>query len=184
MAAACDIGLANDSGSLYWMAANGVPCVGIYDHVQPWLRCYRFPQIKPVMSRWPVCQCHHHGSCSRAQGGRSPCKAIPAEFLLNALAECAAGDRALCNPWMAPQRPPTVRVTISGDGDRRITELCVARALSVLPQDGADERYSLDLNAGQVFAAKDLWGALTMMEMPGADTSRMKVPLRRVKPGA
>lgn len=183
MASGCDLGLANDSGSLYWMAANGIPCVGLYDHVQPWLRCYRFPQIKPVISRWPVCQCHHHGGCTRAEKGQAPCKAVPADFLLHALSDCIEGDRSLVNPWQTAEGPPSVEGTITGDGDRRATEVCLDAALRALPGQSGTVKYHLDLQAGQVFEKKDLWQSLTLMETPNADTSRMKLPLRRVQRG-
>ena len=61
----CDVGWCTDTGGLYFAAAMGIPCIGVYDHVEPWLRTKRIPNIRALSGRLPQCMCQHHSKCTR-----------------------------------------------------------------------------------------------------------------------
>lgn len=59
----CDAAVSSDTAGMYVAAAFGVPSVGFYEHVEPWLRLRRFQRTRGVSVRSDRCRCSHHGPC-------------------------------------------------------------------------------------------------------------------------
>lgn len=91
--ATCEVALSNDTGGLYLAAGMGVPTVGIYDHVAPWLRFRRFRSATAIWLRDPICNCTHHDHCPRTGEGDGrlpePCKLkLDADDVIDKVANC------------------------------------------------------------------------------------------------
>jgi len=140
MVASCDLCLSNDSGGLYVAAAAGLPCVGIYDHVPPWLRARRFPTIYSLYSRWPDCRCGHHDACTKPVDGTEPCKVFPVEEVLLALQDCEQQQGQVYSIWDHRTIPVIVPPTqaIRDVTGRSLVNVQKLRVLWELSRDVAD----------------------------------------------
>ena len=90
LAGACDVALSSDTGGMYVAASAGVPTVGLFEHVPPWLRLKRFPGTRGVLLRGEGCRCDHHGPCNKP---REECRdLLTPEFLVNQIEAVLAGE--------------------------------------------------------------------------------------------
>jgi len=90
LAGACDVALSSDTGGMYVAASAGVPTVGLFEHVPPWLRLRRFPGTRGVLLRGEGCRCDHHGPCNKP---REECRdLLTPEFIANQIEAVLAGE--------------------------------------------------------------------------------------------
>jgi hypothetical protein len=180
----CEKCLAVDSGGLYVAAAAGVPSVGIYDHVAPWLRAKRFPNIYSLYLRRPTCECRQHEDCTCPEKGEAPCKFFDPEMAIEALSLVdIAGERVWSIFGDRSVAEPEVSVRIFGNGDGRATSFSIAHALAGIPWHYGDpddgSAFSLGVKAGDLISRKDALKSLSDLSEPGFKNLDLPIDMRK-----
>lgn len=180
----CDKCLAVDSGGLYLAAAAGVPSVGIYDHVAPWLRAKRFPNIYSLYLRRPTCECRQHEDCTCPEKGEAPCKFFDPTEALECVRDAWVGGGKMASVFTDRCfDPPDLAVRIFGTGDRRATEFSLAHALAGIKwYDGAPDMgagFSLGVKAGDLISRKDALKSLSDLQEPGFKNLDLPMDMRK-----
>jgi hypothetical protein len=163
----CDLFLGNDSGGLYVAGASGIPAVGLFDHVEPWLRVPRVPNILALRLRQPECECGHHSACTRTTDPAAiPCKTgLDARLILKLLANAKRGPSRV---WGMPHGAPDLYVwagwpDIKGI-DLRGQQVAMRRALaatSLHPVPHLTEGSIILAYPPKVVTRERLWALLT-----------------------
>jgi len=170
--AACDVALSADTGSLYLAAAMGLPTVGIYEHVGPWLRIRRVPNIHDLWLRDPTCHCDHHGACTKRPDTQQyePCKLdLDPEVVLEALGRVELfRGMVYCVPERMMVDRPVFSVTRSGKAFTRGEKFIICEVMAGTNwrynYDGADVVVTIPDDAA--VTQKDLWIAMQRALMP------------------
>ena len=192
LVASCDTALACDSGGLWVAGAAGIPTVGIFDHVAPWLRTKRFPTVMGLYTRRPMCDCHQHGCCSVTQTDDSPCKFITPDDAISALISARQMSSGLSHPkhwslyWNKWIREPSVSVQITDGPNRRETEFAIRHALAGIdwhygePNDGST--FAWEVAAGDQPTREDALHSLTLLQLPGSQPPSAPTSIRLANP--
>ena len=169
--------LATDTGGLYLAAAGGKPCVGIYEHVAPWLRCRRVPNILAWYVRQNDCACDMHGPCTKVlQGGVEPCKLhLDPDLVLQAIQRANVGGSRYVDRNLHPTSAARIAVIVPPQGNPQRQQEMVEYAFAGIPhivvdtmRGVLDVRYVLALQPGWSFTRQDVWLALDDLNRPGS----------------
>jgi len=167
IAGACDAALCMDTGALYVAASSGVPSVGMFNHVDPWLRTQRFDNVRAISFKQKGCTCDHHGPCTRE---RQFCRGyIPADYLLDHVDAALAEEYGYVHVSGHAMQRPCVRIAIvDPDDDRgavRRTEFSIIEAARGLryettvveakPPD--DAGFTIEVVAGDGVERGNVW---------------------------
>jgi hypothetical protein len=179
LVAACDVALSSDTGGMYVAAASGIPTVGLFEHVEPWLRLKRFPGTRGVLLRDQTCQCDHHGPCTKT---RETChETLTPAFLLAQVEAVLDGETGYVDGEGKPLAEPLLDVVIVGGNprpaDRRRTEFSVrdvCRGINYRMCDGSSAPPSpapyatcrMEVPAGTLLNRDDVWARFTQSVLP------------------
>jgi len=180
----CSKCLSVDTGGLYVAAALGVPSVGLYEHVPPWLRAKRFSHIYSLYLRRPTCGCLQHHPCTCPEKGEAPCKFFDPQAAQEALSMTFGNAGRM---WAVHEAmyvsPLQVAVRIWGEGDVRATQFSLAHALAGIPwYYGAPDLaagFSLGVKAGDLISRKDALKSLSDLQQPGFTNLDLPIDMRK-----
>ena len=186
----CDRCLSVDSGGLYVAAAAGVPSVGLYDHVPPWLRAKRFPNIYSLDLRRPTCACLQHDACTCPEKGQRPCGFFDPDIAVHALACCDPyGGRILGVYPEEHVHPPRIGVRIDGrkdqwcDGDARATEFILKHALAGIEwgywTEDVRHDVALTVKAGDLISREDALRSMSLVMEPGFKNLNLPLDMKK-----
>lgn len=130
---ACDIAVSCDTAGLYAALGTGVPSVGFFEHVEPWLRLRRFKNYRAIYVRQYDCRCSHHGACSKA---REECKEIvDASFIDSNIVALSLGSFGCFDRELEKIKRTPLFVLVDG-ADEFVDEktlACIRSTLSGVP---------------------------------------------------
>jgi len=159
---ACDVALCHDTGAMYLAGGAGIPTVGTYEQVPPWLRMRRFKTIRGVNLRQPDCECDHHGPCTKI--GRACYDGFRPRELLRHLSEAMAGNYGMWDVRTGRRiAAPMVEIVASGvsDDDRRqATEAARGLEASIVETQTGQASYVVYLEPGKPLRSTVLWAAI------------------------
>ena len=184
LVASCDKCLGVDSGGIYVAAAAGVPTVGLYSHVDPWLRIRRFPLLYGLDLRDPTCQCEQHGTCSRPVRNECPCKYVAPEVVLYALGtdggQCYSPSR---EGYIL--RPRVTAVRDDGKPTTRTQDFNLDHIFSgLVARFGENPRadFTLTLRGDELIPRHVFLRALSDLRQPGYNQKPCPIDLKRTRP--
>lgn len=182
LVASCDKCLGVDSGGIYVAAAAGVPTVGLFGHVDPWLRIPRFPYLSALDLRSPTCQCEQHGTCSRPVNGEAPCKYVAPEAIWKALL-CQASYR--CHSAADGSPTPRFAVTAARDDGKETTPTQDANLDHILAGlkarfgEKVKPDFTLTLRGDELIERDVFLQALSDLRQPGYNNKVIPIDLKR-----
>lgn len=163
---ACDVALSHDTGALYLAGGAGIPTVGTYEQLPPWLRMKRFDTVRGVRLRLPDCRCDHHGPCPNST--RICYDDIDPRKLVRHLNEARAGRYGM---WDARTEkriaPPLVEIIVAGiSADERASakEAAIGLNATLVEQQTGKAKYILQVEHGKPLRGNVLCMAIAQHE--------------------
>ena len=171
---ACDVALCHDTGALYVAGGSGIPTVGTYEQLPPWLRMRRFNTVRGVTLRHPDCRCDHHGPCSK--GHRACYDEIEPQEWLRHLSEVTAGRYGMWDVRTKKRiEPPSLEIVVAGisdEGRRQAKEAVLGLNASLVESQTGRAKYTVQARPGQPLRGNVLWMAIAEHERHGTQKTQ------------
>lgn len=166
---ACDVALSHDTGALYLAGGAGIPTVGSYEQVPPWLRMKRFATVRAVRLRRPECKCDHHSPCPN--GKRTCYDDIKPAELMRHLEEARTGRFGMWDARTGRRiAAPTVEIILGGIPKREQEEArdaALGLDVTFVQEQTGQADYAMRLEPGKPLRSHLLWMAIAHHERAG-----------------